>query len=102
VTDADDRAFDLRDALELLRRAEGALRRSDGLEARMWLTDLDRRAPPGLLREERLVTQTLADCLLGNVREAQQTLHELELANAESMYRARLEGSCVSDRVRER
>jgi hypothetical protein len=102
VTDADDRAFDLRDALELLRRAEGALRRSDGLEARMWLTDLDRRAPPGLLREERLVTQTLADCLLGNVREAQQTLHELELANAESMYRARLEGSCVSDRFRER
>lgn len=68
----------------------------------MWLTDLDRRAPPQLLREERLVTLTLAHCLLGNGREARATLAELELANPESIYRARLEGSCVSDRVRER
>jgi hypothetical protein len=94
--------FDLREALELLRRAENAVRRSEGLEARMWLTDLDRRAPPPLLREERLVTLTLAHCLLGNTGEARATLAELELANPESIYRARLEGSCVSARVRER
>jgi hypothetical protein len=94
-------AFGLRDAIELLRRAEAALRRADGLEASMWLGDLDRRAPPGLLLEERLVSKTLAHCALGDVAQAQQTLSQLVAQNAESMYRARLEGSCVADRLRQ-
>ena len=94
-------AFGLRDALDLLRRAEAALRRSDGLEARMWLGDLDRRAPPGLLLEERLVSKTLAHCALGDVTQAQQTLSQLVAQNSESMYRARLEGSCVADRLQQ-
>lgn len=91
--------FPLSEALELLRRAEAAVRRSDGLEAKMWLSDLDRRAAPQLLVEERLVTLTLAQCVLGEVEGARETLHELESANAESIYRARLEGSCVADRM---
>ena len=89
--------FDLSEALELLRRAEAAVRRSDGLEARIWLTDLDRRAPRNVLVEERLVTSTLADCLLGDVEAARATLRELEASNSESIYRARLEGSCVAE-----
>ena len=92
--------FELSEALELLRRAEAAVRRSDGLEARMWLSDLDRRAPPQLLLEERLVTRVLADCLVGDVDAARATLRELETSNRESIYRARLEGSCVADRMR--
>jgi hypothetical protein len=91
--------FPLSEALELLRRAEAAVRRSDGLEAKMWLSDLDRRAAPQLLVEERLVTLTLAHCVLGEVEAARETLRGLESANAESIYRARLEGSCVADRM---
>jgi hypothetical protein len=99
-----DRAvpFPLSEALELLRRAEAAVRRSDGLEAKMWLSDLDRRAAPQLLVEERLVTLTLAECVLGDVEAARETLHALESANAESIYRARLEGSCVAERMQGR
>jgi len=85
----------LREALELLGRAEAALRRNDGLAARMWLSDLDRRAAPEVLLEERLVAATLASCLLEDVADARQTLRQLEQLNPESMYRARLEGSCV-------
>jgi hypothetical protein len=75
------------------------VRRSDGLEARMWLSDLDRRAPPQLLLEERLVTRALADCAVGDVEAARATLRELEASNPESIYRARLEGSCVADQM---
>jgi hypothetical protein len=92
----------LSDALDLLRHAEGAVRRADGLEARMWLGDLDRRAPRDMLLEERLVTQTLADCVLGDLAAAEEALGQLEKTNPESIYRARLEGSCVAERLRER
>lgn len=95
-------AFTLSDALDRLRHAEGAVRRSDGLEARMWLGDLDRRAPREMLREERLVTQTLAECVLGDTVAAAESLSQLEQTNPESIYRARLEGSCVANRLRER
>lgn len=100
AVDAAEPPFGLRDALELLRHAEAALRRSDGLEARMWLGDLDRRAPPGLLLEERLVSETLAHCALGDVSQARETLRRLLGQNSESIYRARLEGSCVADGLR--
>lgn len=89
----------LHEALELLGRAEAAVRRSDGLEARLWLSDLDRRVAHEVLLEERLVTATLASCALGDAPEAQRTLRELTQANPASMYRARLEGSCVKDFV---
>ena len=72
------------------------MRHSDGLEARMWLGDLDRRAPREMLREERLATQVLAACALGDVVAARDAARQLEQQNSESMYRARLEGSCVT------
>jgi hypothetical protein len=97
-----DNGLGIREALELLRRAEAAVRRSDGLEAMMWLSDLDRRAPKALLIEERLVTETLAACMLGDADRARKTLRELKDVNAESIYRARLEGSCVAALIRER
>jgi hypothetical protein len=89
-------AFELSEALELLRRAEAAVRHSDGLEARMWLGDLERRAPREMLREERLATGVLAACALGDVAAARAALLELEQSNPESLYRARLEGSCAT------
>jgi hypothetical protein len=98
----EDSGSALREALELLGRAEAALRSNDGLAARMWLSDLDRRAARELLLEERLVAATLASCLLADVAGARQTLHELEQVNPESMYRSRLEGSCVGDFSRHR
>jgi hypothetical protein len=88
--------LELSEALELLRNAEAAVRRSEGLEARMWLGDLDRRAPREMLREERLATLVLASCALGDGAAARAALLELEQQNPESMYRARLEGSCAA------
>lgn len=90
------RGLELSEALELLRRAEAAARHSDGLQARMWLDDLDRRAPRDLLREERLATSVLASCVLGEVAAARAALAELEQTNPQSMYRSRLEGSCAT------
>jgi hypothetical protein len=49
-----------------------------------------------LLIEERLVTKALGECLLGEVDAATRTAQELERVNASSMYRSRLEGSCVA------
>jgi hypothetical protein len=93
---AADPGLQLGEALELLRRAESAVQNSDGLEARMWLGDLDRRAPREMLREERLATSVLADCVLGDVTAARAALTELEQANAASLYRARLATRCAA------
>lgn len=90
------RPLGLAEALELLRNAEAALRRSDGLQAQLWLSDLDRRAPRGLLAEERLVTAMLAACALGESGEALEALERLERLNPESIYRSRVESSCVA------
>jgi hypothetical protein len=79
-----------------LRRAEAALRHSDGFEAQLWLSDLDRRAPPAMLAEERLITRTLAACALGDMPHARAALRELEQLNPESIYRGRIEQSCVA------
>jgi hypothetical protein len=91
---ASDR-FLLRQAIELLERAEAALRRSDGLEARRLLSEIDQRTTPDLLLEERLVTRALAACQLGDDAEARRALELLEQSNASSIYRTRLEGSCA-------
>ncbi len=88
--------LELGEALELLRRAESAVRHSDGLQARMWLSDLDRRAPRDLLREERLASAVLASCVLGEVAAAREALAALEQTNPQSMYRSRLDSSCAS------
>lgn len=85
----------LRDAIDLLRRAEAELREGDAFAASLLLSDLERTVPPALLREERLATQALVACALGELQPARQALHELEQLNPESIYRARLEGSCA-------
>jgi hypothetical protein len=92
--DASDR-FLLHEAIELLQRAEAALRRSDGLEAHRLLSELDRRATPDLLLEERLVTRALTSCQLGDDAQARRALELLEQSNAHSIYRTRLEGTCA-------
>jgi hypothetical protein len=91
-----DPGLSLGEALELLRRAESAVRNSDGLQAQMWLGDLDRRAPREMLREERLATSVLAACVLGDLTAARAALAELERTNSDSLYRARLENSCAA------
>jgi uncharacterized protein HemY len=91
--------LELREAIELLRRAEAALRRGDAFGAKLFLSDLDRRAPAALLREERLVARALVACALGDAPRAQAALRELEQQNAQSIYRARLEGSCAAPSV---
>jgi hypothetical protein len=95
-------ALTLAEALELLRNAEAAVRNSDGLQARMLLGDLDRRAPAGMLLEERLVTLVLAACALGDEPAAREASSRLQQVNPESLYRARLESSCVAAEKRAR
>jgi hypothetical protein len=85
----------LREAIELLQRAEAALRQGDAFAASLLLSDLDRSASADLLREERLVTRALVSCALGDASAAGSALRELEQLNPESIYRARLEGSCA-------
>jgi hypothetical protein len=86
---------ELREAIELLQRAEAALRQGDAFTASLLLSDLDRSTPPHLLREERLVTRALVGCALGDESSAEVARHELEQLNPASIYRARLEGSCA-------
>jgi hypothetical protein len=86
---------ELRRAIELLQRAEAQLRAGDAFAASLLLSDLDRSVPQDLLREERLVTRALVGCALGEVAPARAALHELDQLDAQSIYRARLEGSCA-------
>jgi hypothetical protein len=72
------------------------------LEAQRLLADLDRKAPALLLLEERLVTRTPAARALGDSAAAHATLSQLEQLNADSIYRARLEGSCAVPAARAR
>lgn len=90
----------LREAIELLQRAEAVLRQGDAFAASLLLSDLDRNAPADLLREERLVTRALVSCGLGDASTAGSALLELEQLNPESIYRARLEGSCAEKKRR--
>jgi hypothetical protein len=92
----------LGEALDLLRNAEAAVRNSDGLQARMLLGDLDRRAPAEMLLEERLVTLVLAACALADEPAAREASSRLWQLNPESLYRARLESSCVAEEKRAR
>lgn len=86
---------ELRQAIELLQRAEATLRAGDAFSASLLLSDLDRSAPAALLHEERLAARALVSCALGEVEPARAALRELEQLNGHSIYRARLEGSCA-------
>ena len=83
------------DVARQLGRAELALRQGDAFTASLLLSDLERSTPPALLREERLATRALVSCALGEHSTAGAAALELEQLNPESIYRARLEGSCA-------
>jgi hypothetical protein len=89
-------AMTLRDALDLLLRAQSELHRGAAAEALGVLAELERRQPGALLREERLVTRVLALCELGEVARAQGSRQELESHHPASIYRGRLDASCAS------
>lgn len=84
----------LREAIQLLSRAEAELREGDAFAASLLLSDLDRTAPAALLREERLATAVLVACALAQTERARDGLRELTQLNPESIYRARLEAAC--------
>ena len=86
----------LMEALDLLHRAERALH-GDAPELAMgFLSDLDRRTPRHLLREERLATRALAACALGRPDEARAARRELMTEAPASIYLLRLEQSCIT------
>jgi outer membrane protein assembly factor BamD (BamD/ComL family) len=82
--------------LEMLQRAQTKLHDGEAGEALRLLGELDRQSPGSPLLEERLVTRALAACELGDVAQARQASRELERLDGESIYRGRLEASCVA------
>jgi hypothetical protein len=92
--------LDLSEALEQLHSAERALYASDAELALGILSDLDRRAGPALLREERLTTLVLALCQGGRIEEALDARLQLEQEFAGSIYVRRLDQSCAVKRER--
>jgi hypothetical protein len=88
----------LAEALEQLHRAERALYAGDAQFALGILSDLDRRAEPALLREERLTTRVLALCQGDRIEEALDARRQLEREFASSIYARRLDQSCAIER----
>jgi hypothetical protein len=93
-------ALDLAEALEQVHRAERALYAGDTELALRSLSDLDRRAGPALLREERLTTLVLALCQGDRVEEALDARRQLEREFASSIYARRLDTSCAAEHER--
>jgi hypothetical protein len=85
----------LGEAIALLQRAQTALRQGEPGEALALLGTLEGRAPAQLVQQELLVTRTLALCDLEDVEGARSALSELKLEETDSIYRSRLEASCV-------
>jgi hypothetical protein len=87
--------FELRAALELLRRAEQERRGGHPESALTLLGELESRAPR-LLVEERLVTAALSECDLGNTERARALARSVVLENQSSIYARRLRSSCAA------
>ena len=85
----------LAEALELLHRAERSLHAREPELALGFLSDLDRRAARGVLREERLATLALALCALERHDAARAAQRELATENSNSIYLARLRHGCA-------
>jgi hypothetical protein len=88
-------AFDLRQALRVLREAQRAQREGRAGAALQLLTTLDTRAPVDILAEERLVTRAIALCDLGDVAAARLLARTLHAQNPSSIYQSRLRQSCA-------
>jgi hypothetical protein len=96
VSGAGAGSFDLRAALELLRRAEAARRAGRPSDALVVLAELEANAPD-LLAEERLVTGALSECDLGHHARALALARALTRVNQSSIYTRRLRASCVAN-----
>jgi hypothetical protein len=90
--------LDLAEGLQQLHRAERALYAGDAELALGILSNLDQRAGPALLREERLTTLVLALCQRDRVEEALAARRELEREFASSIYMTRIDQSCAVER----
>jgi hypothetical protein len=86
----------LREVLALLQRAEAA--RADGRlgDASEILSDIDQRAPPALLVEERLTAGVLVACSMGDHPRALRLRERLNRENSATIYAGRLTESCVA------
>jgi hypothetical protein len=101
VARATTRKLDFRQVLELLRRAERA-RQSGTPELSLALLDeIDRGASRNVLREERLITRTLALCDQGQNEHARESARELAREHDASIYTSRLSQSCAAQATRE-
>lgn len=87
--------IELREALQLLTRAQSVLRRGWPERALELLGELEQRQPGELLLEERLVTRILALCELGEGDQAKALRQQLSPGPASSIYAGRLAASCV-------
>lgn len=82
-------------ALELLRRAQRALRKQEPALSLALLDELDQRFATSVLGEERQATRVLALCLSGDEARAQQIAHALLEQNPATIYAARVRESCA-------
>jgi hypothetical protein len=89
----------LREVLALLQRAEAA--RVDGRlgDASEILSEIDQRAPPALLVEERLTAGVLIACSMGDQPRALRLAERLNRENRATIYAGRLTESCVAARA---
>jgi hypothetical protein len=88
---------ELFEALNLLRRAQRALRKDEALLALALLDELDRHFAAQVLSEERQATRALALCKSGDEPRARETASALLRQNPSSIYAARLRESCAGE-----
>jgi hypothetical protein len=87
--------LDLHEALQLLSRAQSALRKGLPDRALELLDQLEQRQPGELLMEERRVTRILTLCELGEVDQARAVRQTLGPGPVSSIYAGRLDASCA-------
>jgi hypothetical protein len=86
---------ELYQALELLRRAQRALRKQEAALSLALLDEIDQRFAASVLAEERQATRVLALCLRGDEAAAQQIARALLAQNPATIYAARVRESCA-------
>jgi hypothetical protein len=90
------RQLDFRQVLELLRRAERARQGGSPELALALLDEIDHKAARHVLREERVITRTLALCDSGEDERARASARELGIDRGVSIYTSRLSRSCAA------
>jgi hypothetical protein len=94
VSEVSKRGQEIRQEVELLSKAQGALSRGRPQEALDALTEHARRFPRGVLTEERAATRVRTLCALGRAQEAEVELKRIEKRNPTSAYLARAREAC--------